>query len=209
MAKIRKKDFDYFGYFRNVGEVITEAADYLHKTVCEFDYNTFSDKMAEMHVIENKADNIKHEMVEHLAHEFITPIEREDIISLSQDLDNVVDCIDDVVRCIYMYNVTEIRPEVTEFTALIVKACNSLREALNEFEKFKTKTNIKTHIVDVNHFENDGDALLAQSLRKLYSDGTSDRNVIIWTNVISGLENCLDAAEDSVDIIESVIMKNT
>ncbi len=209
MAKKNKKDFNYFEYFRSVGDIVVEAAEYLNKIICEFDYSSFPEKMDEMHKIENRADAAKHEMIEHLAHEFITPIEREDIIDLSHNIDNVVDCIDDVARCIYMYNVKEIRSGATEFTALIVSACTALKSAIDEFENFKTTKSIKSMVVEVNNFENKGDQLHSHSLRSLYSDGSSDRDVIIWTNVFEDLEDCLDAAESCVDIIESVIMKNT
>ncbi len=209
MAKKGKKDFDYFAYFREVAGIVTEASEFLDKIMSEFDYNTFSEKMDEMHKIENRADAAKHVMVEHLSHEFITPIEREDIIALSQEIDNVVDCIDDVVRWIYMYNVKTIRPETLDFTALISKQCMALKSTIDEFENFKSTKLIKDMIVEVNNIENKGDALHAKSIRNLYSDGTSDRDIIIWSNILEGLEKCLDAAEDCVDIIESVIMKNS
>ena len=42
---------------------------------------------------------------------FITPIEREDIILLSQSIDEVTDKIEDVLIRIYINNVQQIRPE--------------------------------------------------------------------------------------------------
>ena len=40
---------------------------------------------------------------------FITPIERDDIMSLSEQIDNVTDCIEDILIHIYINNLTEIR----------------------------------------------------------------------------------------------------
>ncbi len=78
--------------------------------------------------------------------------------------------------------------------------------------KPKTAVNAKvasTIFNMVDFGENTGDILHAKAIRKLYSDGSSDRDVIIWSNVYEDLEDCLDAAENCVAIIESVIMKNT
>ena len=47
--------------------------------------------MEEMHKLENSADISKHEMMEKLAQEFITPIERDDIAHLAQELDEITD----------------------------------------------------------------------------------------------------------------------
>ncbi len=208
MAK-KTKDFNYFEYFSEVVSIAVEGAKALENAVRTFDYTTFPERMKEIHEIEHRADHAKHTMIEVLAHEFITPIERDDIVELAQELDNVVDCIDDVARCIYKYNIQTIREETLEYISLIVKACQSLKLVTDEFENFKNSRKIKEYIVQVNQYESDGDDLLSASLRKLYSDGSSDRDVIVWTNMFEDLENCLDAAEDCVDIIESVIMNNT
>jgi len=69
-------------------------------------------------------------MIRKLAKEFITPIEREDIMALADAIDNVTDAIEDVVMRMYMYNITSIRPQAVKMTEIIVKCCNSLKTAL-------------------------------------------------------------------------------
>ena len=209
MARKNKKDYNYFEYFRTVGGIVNEAAELLGKTVCEFDPATFSDRMDEIHEIEHRADSVKHDMVEHLAHEFITPIEREDIVELAHYVDDVVDCIDDVARCIYMYNVTTLREETAAFCELIKASCAAFGGAIDEFENFKSSKTLRDMIIEIDRLEGEGDVLHAKSIRKLYSDGSGDREVIIWTNVFEELEKCIDATEHCVRTIESVLMKNT
>lgn len=162
-----------------------------------------------MHKIENEADLTKHEMTKALTHEFLPPIEREDIVSLSVKLDDVVDAIEDVMRRIYMFDVKEIRPEVLEFTKLIVEASKGLKATLTEFRNFKSSKIIKEQIVAVNTVESKGDYLHTKIYHKLFSDGTDTRDIIIWTNIFDELEDCLDACEEAVDVVELVIMKNS
>ncbi len=210
MSKLlRKKDFDYFGYFCTIASSATEAANYLHQSLSDFDRETFPAKMDAMHQIENTADMNRHEMTKQLAHEFITPIEREDIISMAQELDTVVDTIDDLMRRVYMYNVKEIRPEMLEFTALIIKCCSVMAEAVGEFKHFKNSKTIVEKIVAVNALESEGDALHARCIHNLFSEEADTRDTMVWMTIFEGSEMCLDACEDVVDIIESVIMKNT
>lgn len=205
----RKKDFDYFGYFCTCADYICSAAEFLDGFINDFKYDVLYDKLMEMHKIENDADLTKHDMTKALTHEFLPPIEREDIVELSVKLDDVVDSIEDVMRRMYMFDVKEIREEIPAFSALIVKAANGLRDTLREFRNFKNSKTIKEKIVEVNTIESEGDTMHAKMYHKLFSDGTETRDILIWTKIFDELEDCLDSCEEAVDVVELVIMKNS
>lgn len=205
----KSKGFDYFAAFSKIANHALRAAEYLHESLANYDYENFRSYAEKMHVIENAADSDKHEIIEHLAHEFITPIEREDIVALAQALDTVMDAIDDVMRRVYMFDVREIRPETFEFTKLIIDTCKSLEKTVAEFKNFKTSDIITKLIIDVNTEENKGDVLHFEYLHKLFREEYDSKMTIAWMELFETLENCFDACEDAADIIESVIMKNT
>jgi len=205
----KKKSFDYFDAFLKIAGEGSAAARYLHESLTEFNYAAVPARTKAMHDIENAADSSKHVIIEHLAHEFITPIEREDIVALAQALDTVVDAIDDVMRRVYMFNIRAIRPETLEFTQHIVHACDLLETAVAEFRNFKDSKTIKRSIIEVNTEENCGDALHSEYLHKLFSEETDSKTTLVWMTMFESLEQCFDACEDAADIIESVIMKNT
>ncbi len=205
-----KKRFDYFDYFKEVSDIICEAAEHLYATLHGFDVNRLQAEIDAMHEIEHKADIMRHEMVRVLSREFITPIEREDIVSLAQTMDTVVDNIEDVLLRIYMYNVEEIREVAVSFAEVIVKCAKELNTVLSEFKSFKNSKNIRDCIIAVNHYESEGDKLLVEGIRVLFTDSKNgEKDLFIWTNIYEYLEVCLDSCEDVTDIIESVIMKNT
>ena len=78
-------------------------------------------------------------------------------------LDNIVDAIDDVMRRIYMFNVTALRPEALEFADLIVQCCEAFEKLVEEFRCFKKSKVINQYIIEVNNIENKGDRLHADS----------------------------------------------
>ena len=207
--KQRKKGYDYFEYFCASARYACQAAEHLEKSLANFAPEACREKLEVMHHIENAADGFRHDMTQVLSHEFIAPIEREDIIELAQDLDNVVDAIDDVMRRIYMFNVQTIRPEAKQFSALITKCCHALLETIEEFRHFKKSQTIGKHIIEVNTLESDGDTLHAECIRKLFCGNEDALAIVAWMTLFEGFEECLDACEDAVDVIESVIMKNT
>lgn len=209
MSKAKKKSTDYFEYFRISAEKAKDAAIFMDKSFRSFDKDSFSDRVDEMHEIEHAADANRHEMIERLAREFLPPIEREDIVALAQELDNVVDAIDDVAQRVHMFNISEIRPEALEFSELIISCCNALLEAVAEFRNFRNSKTIKTLMITVNTLESDGDALHSRSVHSLFSENADPLSTVAWMKIFDGFEDCLDACEDAVDIIESVIMKNS
>ena len=205
----RKKDTDYFAYFRKSAEFASSAAAYLDDTLKNFDPATSQARFDEMHKIEHEADANRHEMIEQLAKEFIPPIEREDIVALAHELDNVVDTIDEFVQFMYMYNVGTIREDALAFSALIIRCCDALLAAVTEFRSFRKSKTLKEMLIKVNTLESEGDVLHAESVRKLFLEDADAKTTLVWTKLFDALESCLDACEDAVDIIESVVMKNS
>lgn len=206
----RKKDFNYFNYFLACAKAANDAAKFLHASLNDFQYDTVRNQLADMHKIENDADLLRHEMLFNLAHEFMTPIEREDIVSLAQELDNVVDSIEDVMQSVYMYNLDNIRPDALKFSALIVNCTEALLHVMEEFSNFRKSKVIKAHTIEVNNIESVGDKLFTDAMHSLFIEPSADSMTrLIWMNMYERLEQCLDECEDVIDIIEGVIMKNT
>ncbi len=205
----RKKDFDYFDSFITCAQYALDAAIYLRTSLASFDVATIEAQVDKMHHIENEADMQKHEMLKHLSYEFLPPIEREDIVSMSQELDDVVDTVEEVMRRAYMFNIRKIIPAAEEFAELIVRCCQALLTTVQEFKSFKKSKTIHQHIIAVNALENEGDRLYAKSMRELFLTEGDLRHTMVWTTMLDCMENCLDACEDVADIIEGVIMKNT
>ena len=108
MAK--KQDVYYFNNFVACAEESCHAAHLLKDVLANFNPDDLTGRLDEMHAIETRADGRKHEAMDRLAKEFIPPIEREDIITLSQYLDDLTDKIEDVLLRIYMNHVTRIEP---------------------------------------------------------------------------------------------------
>ncbi|HBT64290.1 MAG TPA: DUF47 domain-containing protein [Ruminococcaceae bacterium] len=205
----RKNVFDYFKMFTRAAEYSAQAADLLHNVMQNFDPDTLKEKMSEMHAVEHAADIAKHELNRELARAFITPIEREDIMLLTQELDDVTDAVEDVLLRLYMFNVLSIRNEALEFTQLIYKCCEAMEEMLREFRHFRKSDSISKSIVEINRLEEEGDALYTKAVRRLYMGTQNAVDLMVWSEIFDRLEKCCDSCEHVANVVESIIMKNT
>jgi len=204
-----KKDYNYYDMFVKMVDYSCQAAEMLHGVLTNFDADKLHDKITEMHNLEHGADMCKHDMMNKLVREFITPIEREDIMELAQELDEVTDNIEDVLLRVYMYNITAIRPEALEFSNVIVSCCKALKKAMEEFYNFRKSTTVQTSIIEINRLEEVGDKLYTESVRRLYVNCKDPIEIIAWTETLDRLEKCCDACEHAANVVESVIMKNS
>lgn len=205
----KKRDNDYFEMFVKMVEYACASSELLHETLTNFDPNTLSDKIVQMHEFEHAADMQNHDVRNRLVKEFMPPIEREDIISLVQEIDDVTDSIEDVLLRIYMFHIDTIREEALAFSEVIVTCCSALKIALENFHNFKKTSPIQENIIEINRLEEEGDKLYTDAIRNLYSNSKDPVEIIAWTQTFDRLEKCCDACEHVSNIIETIIMKNS
>ena len=100
----KKCKADYFDLFEKQSEAAVAEAQLLIEVIDSYTSGkSVRELMERAHALENESDEYSHAVYKMLSHDFITPIEREDIIALTQNLDNLIDFIEDVVLCFYMY----------------------------------------------------------------------------------------------------------
>jgi predicted phosphate transport protein (TIGR00153 family) len=204
-----KKDVNYFYTFVELACYTCKAADLLNKIMNNYNAGQLQIKMKEMHDIEHGGDEARHRMIRRLAREFITPIEREDIMAMADSIDNVTDTIEDVLMRMYMYNIKKVTEDARKMTDIILQCCNSLKIALDEFKNFRKSQKLHEMIVEINRLEEEGDALYTEATRHLYINCTDYKELAAWDTTYTYLEECCDACEDVADVIENVIMKNS
>lgn len=207
MAK--KQDSFYFDNFIACAEDSCRAAEMLKGTLEDFHTEGLQGRLDRLHEIEHSADMKKHDVLDRLAKEFLPPIEREDIVSLSQNIDNITDKVEDVMLRVYMNNVQEIEPGALKMTDVVIRCCQAVKEMLVEFKDFKRSKNLKNLIIRINDLEEESDKLFMQNVRDLYTESEDPIRIIAWRDIYIYLERCADACEHVADVVESVVMKNS
>lgn len=205
----KKKGNDYFEMMAELVTYSCEAASLLNEILKDFNAAQLEEKLEKMHEIEHTADIKKHDMMNKLVKEFITPIERGDIIELSHQIDNVTDAVEDVLVRLYMFNITSLRSEALEFCSIIIESCTKLKKLMDEFRNYKKSTTIRDLIIDINALEEEADRLYTKSMRNLFTTSTDPIEIITWKDNFYFFEKCCDACEAAADVVECVIMKNS
>lgn len=206
----RKHKFDYFGAFEQHSKLAVAESALLVETIEQFtEASALEENTQKAHEIEHEGDTINHKIFKTVATDFITPIDREDIIEMCQALDDIVDDIEDVMLRFYMYDIHFMHDQAIEFAKLIQGSCEALDNAMCDFRNFKKSKNFVHLIVKVHDLEEQADQLYTKVIRDLHvNDYDNPMRVQVWTNLFDSMEACCDACELAADVMSTIMLKN-
>ena len=206
---MKKIEFNYYDEFIKNADLALNISMIFKDFSNSFDINKANEIKEQVHQIENEADGNLHKITNYLVKDFLPPIDREDIIALSHRIDDVIDCIDEVVINLDILNIRFLREDFMEFSNLINQCCLDLKKMLQDFKNIKEYEKTQELIISINKNEEFGDGLYQQAIRNLYQSEKNPIEVSAWTIIYASLENCFDACENVADCVEEIILKNT
>ena len=204
---MKKEKFNYYNEFITNINYALESAKILNDYISDFDSTKSAKKEEMVHNLENDADKNLHNILNYLVKDFIPPIDREDIIEISNSIDDLEDCIDDVVIKINTYKITKLRPNAKQFTELILECCQKLKNLFTLFKNSKNYTEMHNTIVEVNQLEEVGDSIHQNAISELFTNESNPIEITRWLSLYNTLEDCLDQAEAVANTLESIVMK--
>lgn len=205
----RKKQYNYFNTMELLSENAYLAAEHLETIFENYNAEELIENSEVIHQLEKKNDLLVDELTNQLYDAFITPIDREDILIISECLDDIIDSINSMTYLLENLVVTTIRPETQTFSAFVSRAAKGVHLAMIEFPKFKNSKKLKQLIVEVNEIESEGDLLYSRLKKQLFSEEKDLLEIIKWKEIYDCFESIINDTERVVDIIDGMIIKNT
>ena len=205
----KKSDSYYFENFIQCVDCGCQAARMLEENLAHFSEGDLEERIREFHEIEHDADKKKHEMSTSLAKAFVTPIDREDLAELSQNIDEVTDGVEEILQRFYVHRIPHVLPHAIEFAKKLAGCCTMMREMLGELENFKKPEKLLKLSVDLNQAEEECDRFYLEAARAVPTQCTDLLEIIAWREIYDYMEDCADACEHVADTVATVVMKNT
>lgn len=158
--------------------------------------------------LENKGDEITHQVYLELSKTFITPFDREDIHALASALDDIADYIHGASNRMFLYNVTDMTEPIKKLSDLVRQACVDVEKAVKELKDFKNIRVITDSCVRINSIENQADYVFDKAVGDLFDYEEDAKTIIKYKEVLSALETATDMCEDVANVLESILVKN-
>jgi len=135
-GKLLPKEGNFFELFNQHADRIVEAARAFSNLVVNYTDSHLREKYTQdVDNAERSADRVTHEVNRLIHTTFITPIDREQIHTLINLMDDVADLIQDSAETMALYDVRVMTEEITRLTDLSVKCCERVRDAINMLAK--------------------------------------------------------------------------
>ena len=204
----RTKKQDYFLTLERQSAFGVQASRLLRACLADFDPFRLPEAVQEMHEVERQADVLRRELTAALSGDFLPPIDREDLLSLSMELDDVTDAAEDTMRHLYMFNIDRVLSDALPLADTSLSCCEALHRVVQSFRDFKKIDKLQPLLLPVHEWEKRSDALYTESVRRLYCGTNDPRQLLRWTQIYGNLERCCDICEHAADRMETVLFKN-
>jgi predicted phosphate transport protein (TIGR00153 family) len=201
--KFLPKNKKFFELSSELSNNILEGAKLLNEMLVKFE--NFGEYTSKISMIEHKCDGIIHQIVNELNETFITPIDREDIFSLADGLDNVMDSLDVIANRIFIYKVKnpiEYGPQLSEIILRQAEILKDIVPGLSEAKDTLSK------LISIKKLETEGDVIFRQAISQLFENEKDPIELIKKKEILEILEKAIDRCNSVGIIIEGIIIKN-
>jgi len=198
------REDDFFQYFDAHAQLIVDAAQLFKKSV-SIDIFESSNAIKE---IEHKADQITHICLESLHKTFITPIDREDIYRLIQQMDDIIDCIDEAYDRLMIYKLQTMNTDVRNLANVIVLASLEVQKAVTGLKDLTNSEDISKICIRIGEYENQADDILRAAISRLFEEESDIRLVIKWKEIYENLEKATDVCDHVGELIQGIILEH-
>ncbi len=198
------RDEKFFDLFNELSGKLISAAGLLRDLFAQPE--RLAELAASIKDVEHEADDVTREVSTRLATSFITPLDREDILNLVQELDNVVDLIDGTARRAQMFHLAETREPARKLCELLVQSVRQLQKAVVEI---KNPRAVAVSTREVKRIEAEGDQVYHVAMGALFAGRPDPLDVMKWKEIYDTLEETLDRCQTVAIVLESISLKNS
>jgi predicted phosphate transport protein (TIGR00153 family) len=197
------KFFDYFN--EHAGHAVLAAAE-LKALLADLSDLEVRRRNIERH--EKQADQItQHSM--HLLHQtFITPLDRDEIHQLITTMDDVLDLMEDIAQCLFLYDVRAVTPEAQRLAEICVACTEKVRDAVARLESMDNTDAILKLCAEIDRLEADADYVMRSAMAKLFREEPDAKEIIKQKEIYQLLEAVTDKCEDIANLIEGIVLEN-
>jgi uncharacterized protein len=212
-GKLLPREGNFFEMFNQHAERIVEAARAFSMLVANYnDPHLREQYNRDVDNAERAADRVTHDVNRMIHRTFITPIDRDQIHTLINTMDDVADLIQDSAETMALYDVRQVNDEITRLTDLSVKCCERVKDAVALISRLAdpaiAEAALKT-CEEIDRLESDADRVMRSAMSKLFREEPDVREVIKMKAIYELLETITDKCEDVANVIEGIVLENS
>ena len=132
-------------------------------------------------------------------------VERADLMSLLEKVDDVVDVADSVAERLWLHQVGPATPEARAMGLLFVESARTVQKLVLKLCKLREPHEVLDLCHELNGLESRADELYRQAMLELFSGRHDAMHVARWKGVYERLERGVNKCEDVAKVVEGLV----
>ena len=197
------RDEGFYVLFNEVAANLAEAGALLRKL-----FDDPSDTAPTLELIiecEQRGDELTRAILRRLNSSFVTPFDREDIHTLTEELDDAVDDIHGAADLMVLHRVDEPMPEMRELAGIVAEAATVTVDLIGKLPSLKGMDPLLERIDEL---ESEADRVYRRCVAHLFSGEFKAFGVLRAKDVVEALESAVNGIENVSDIVETIQLKH-
>jgi len=203
------KEGRFFDLFEAHAKTLTAGARSLARLLEGGD--TVPEHGAAVARLENDADEVTRQVMQHVRRTFITPFDRADIIDLISSMDDAIDQMHKTAKVTALFEQRTFQPHMQQLGEVIIRTADLTAEAVPLLRSMRAGA-ARLHQIteEVKALEEESDRLYDAGIAALYRDvGKGDPMAyIIGADIYDHLEKVVDRFEDVANRISGVLIEH-
>lgn len=201
------KDKKFFEYLNKQIVLLNEASKILDAFVSkEYDKKRLDKYLKRIKANSLEVDEISLEITNTLHKTFITPIDRDEIKSLSTNIALIIDSFEKIITSISYLEIKRLDNNFLKQVELLQKAVKSLEFLF--VEPLSAKRNRET-LQKINLLEKEADGLYRRAIGELFTKKKNAIEILKSRELYDVVENAIDDIRVTSDILETIIINNS
>jgi len=202
------KDVQFQPMLVEIAEIVDKAAELLQELFASTDSEKINEISRLIKIEESKGDKETAKLFKLLNETFITPFDREDLTTLTDTMDDVIDIINRVSQKVVLYSPETHPPAILEMAVCIKKSTAVLKSAVNElFNLKKTDKNIRTLIKEIKACEEEADRIYERGTSALFRSDIRTIELIKLKEIIQEMEKAANRVNGVGKILKTIVVK--
>jgi predicted phosphate transport protein (TIGR00153 family) len=181
--------------------LILQAARAFHN---EAKSNQVDKLCSSLETLEKEGDVFVHDIKTEAEKTFILPLDKEDIVELTHNLDDVVDNLEDAAIMLRIYAVPASNETIGGFSNLVLEAARHIHHGMLMVKDRKLSSgDFISCYKKLHDLESDGDKLYRKALESLMGKKAKNASIVDLLFAIK-LKEILGLLEDTLDVCEDI-----
>ena len=205
-GRLMPREGRFFDYFSAHAEQLVLGAEQLKAlmgAVAEL-----PERKRNIEKIEHRADKITMQTMQLLHQTFITPIDRDEIHQLITRMDDILDLMEDVSQCMFLYDLHAVTDEARKLADICLVSTQKVKDAVAQLSNLKHTKSILALCKEIDQLESDADHVMRAAMAKLFREEPDVKHLFKMKEIYQLLESVTDRCQDVANIIEGIVIEN-